>query len=299
MGICGVLGGLHALLVGPADRRLAVAHQHDAGRHGLAVGGGRRGLGGLDGGHHGVPDGGALTQLQTGDRGLDLVVVEGRRHPHLHAAVERHQPDVELGGQQVDERLRRGLGGIDAGGAHVVGHHRQRGVDGHDDRGPLLGDLRVVRRPGERGDERDHAEQQGDGRQVAAPPGLVRRHDVEELEVGEAHGVGAPAALHDDVGDRQREGAGQQPEPVGGEEGHGELRVGSASGGRRRSGPASGGRERGAAAGQVGGPLAAQGHEADEVVEPVAVGAQRQVVGAGAADGGRDARSAAPAAAWA
>ena len=64
-------------------------------------------------------------------------------------AVERHQADVDLRRDDLEESLGRGLGRLDPGGGDVGGLHRQRGVDGEHDRGPLARDALVAGRLGE------------------------------------------------------------------------------------------------------------------------------------------------------
>ena len=175
--------------------------QHDAGRHLLALGARGRGLDGVEGGEDRLADGGALAELEPSIGGLQLVAVGGRRHPDRRRPVERHQPDVEPLGQQVDEVERGLLGGVEAGRAHVVGLHRQRRVDGQDDRGPLPRHLVRPGRPGEGARSRRQAEQRQQRRARGGASRALRGHPVEQVEVGEPHGVGLPAPLLHQVDD--------------------------------------------------------------------------------------------------
>ena len=109
-------------------------------------------------------------------------------------------------------------GRVDVGGAH-----RQRDVDGHDHGGPLDRDLLGAGRPGQRDHHRGEPEDEQRGAHVAAPVGTVRRDDVKQVEVREAHRVLRLAQLHRDVDGDQGNGHGQQPQRRGGKELHANL----------------------------------------------------------------------------
>ena len=123
-------------------------------------------------------------------------------------------------GEQVGEVGHRLLGGGEAVGLNVGGHHRGGDVDGHHDRARRPGHLD---RPGRSGQGEHHGagrSQHGQGGKVAAKTGPVGRDDVEEVEVREPDGVAGPVPLGDDVADGQSGHNEEEPEPGGLSEGH-------------------------------------------------------------------------------
>ena len=175
-------------------------------------------------------------------------------------AVERHEADVDLRRDDVEEDLGRLLGRVDPVGGDVGGHHRQRRVDGQDHRRPLARDLLLAGRAGQGHHHARQAEHEGDGGEVAAPPGRLRGDAASRSRLVNRTAYVAAAHLERDVGDRQREHDEQQPQPARCEVGEGDHVTTCPARPQMRS------RRR--------------GDEADEVEQPVAVGAQLEVVGA-------------------
>ena len=176
------------------------------------------------------------------------------------------RPTLMLGGSWSTNALAAAWAASMRVGVDVGGLHRQRGVDGQHDRGPLLGDLRVAgpagRTPTTSALSARRKTTAGTWRRQ---PGRFGRDLVEQLQVGEAHGVLAAPELQQHVGDDE----------------HGDAPASShsRSGARKvMTGASCSGFE----------PLATPGDEADQVEQPVAVGAEREVVGAGAADAAGD-----------
>ena len=237
---------LDGLVVGPADRRLAVGHQHDAGL-------GRRMP------SPSVPGPGRLSASWMASSAAKIAspmavpsassrpsmasctgaVVGGRRHLEGRA-VEADEPDVERVGEPLDEARGRLLGGLDA-----VGRRRRRPPSTATCRwparwSPAPGDLDLVAGwASSATTSTAMASDEQAGGEVAAPARAFRRDLVEQLEVGEAHGVvggGATAARR-----RGRPGAAtrhEQPQPGAGYEervGHRMRPRGGHSARRRRT----------------------------------------------------------------
>ena len=131
------------------------------------------------------------------------VAVERRVDLDVDVAAERDQPDLDVGVDLVDEVAGRLLGRVEAGRVDVVGLHRQRHVEQHEDAALARACARSSR---------------STGRAMATTPAVrpsswtpattwrrqprPRRRDlVEQVDLGEADGAPAAPALHDDVGD--------------------------------------------------------------------------------------------------
>ena len=85
-------------------------------------------------------------------------------------------------------------------GDDVGRHHRQRHVEQHEDAPLARGALgRRGDRPGDGHDTGGQAEQHEHGDHVAAPARSRRRHAVEEVDLGEAHGRPTAPQLRGDV----------------------------------------------------------------------------------------------------
>ena len=128
------------------------------------------------------------------------------------------RPTLIVSGQLVEELDGRLLGRREAVGRDVVGLHRQRRVDGEHDRRPLP---RAPRPRSPAGRSRRRAttmasDEQAGGRRGAASPGASGATVSSSVDVGEAHGVPAPAQLQDDVDRGERGDGDEQPQPVGG-----------------------------------------------------------------------------------
>ena len=95
----------------------------------------------------------------------------------------------------------------------VGGEHRRGDVHRHHHRGPFPGHPHLGAGSGEADHQQRQHGQEEPGRHVPTPGGPVRRHPVQQPQVGEADRVPAASALHQQVAGDQGEHAEQQPEP--------------------------------------------------------------------------------------
>ncbi len=100
-------------------------------------------------------------------------------------------------------------------GEHVGGLHRQRGVDGEDDGGPVGGHLGAALRHGEREHQHAEPEHEGSRRGVALPAGAAGCHRLQQREVGELHRVLRLAQLDGHVAGDEHGHDEEDPEAAG------------------------------------------------------------------------------------
>ena len=142
---------------------------------------------------------------------LDGVAIGGRRDGLLGVVGERHEPEPQLVGQLVGERVAGLDGGREPVGLDVGRAHRAGDVGDHHHRRLALRRGDRALRPRERDDQRAERDQQEERRQVPAPARPRGREPGQQRRVAEAGGLGALAPLHDRVG-RGRQGQQQQPD---------------------------------------------------------------------------------------
>ena len=254
-----------ASAVGPARGRRAVGEEHDARRRLLPLAGrvGRVGEG-VERGEDGFADGRARPEAQVVEALEHGLALGGGRHEHGCAARERQQAESEPGRQVLGERTRRVAGRGEAARARRRWPASRRRRRWRASPSPARGGPSP---PASAGRSRPRA---GRAQPASAAAGRWRRqpgrfgaHRREQGDVGEAHRVAPPAELH--RGSRRRR-----------------ARRRAASSHRRSPArnltrvPPGGGD-------QAGAQPAAGGDEADDVEEPVAVGAQHEVRDRGAA----------------
>ncbi len=211
---------LSTFLGRPPDRRLTVTEQdHHAGcLVGVGVGVGRI---------HEQPraccerfaDRRRLGEFEVVDAAVHRGPIEGGVDLDVDVAGERDESDLHAVVDLGDEVPRRLLGCDEPVGIDVVGHHRQRHVEEHED--PSLA-VHVLGGPvdGSRGchDGEGEPEQHQDRNHVAAPAGPLRCDPVEQVDLREAHCRRPPPPQDDDVGNAERDDEQEQPEALGGEE---------------------------------------------------------------------------------
>ena len=171
-----------------------------------------------------LPGGGAKAELELLDRRHDGRVIAGGRHDHARCLVELDETNVKVLRQVVDERARGGDRRLQPVRADVGRCHRCGHVDGeHHDR-RLTGDLGGVDRLGEPDHRRDQGGGDGCGGNVATPAGPARCHRIEQLDVGESHGVMASSSLENRVSDDETGDEQQEPQHGRAEKAHDAIR---------------------------------------------------------------------------
>ena len=140
--------------------------------------------------------------VRCGKRLVDLGTVGRRLDNEPGVGRERHQTDLELLRQPVDEIGRGLLGGrqavrIDVGGQHGAGDvHRQH------DRGLLARHGQDERGPGEADRQRGNRGEVEHGREVPPPAWRARRDVGQQVDVGEADRVAGTASLDEQIADQ-------------------------------------------------------------------------------------------------
>ena len=171
---------------------LAVGEQHDdrgQAARAAAVSVRDRRARGLDAAAQRVAHRGAAVGDEAVERLLDGLALGRRRDGLLGVVGERHEPEAQLVGQLVGERVAGLDGGGEAVGLDVGGPHRARDVGDHHHRGLALRRRDGALRPRERDHERAEREQQQQRRQVPAPARARGGEAGQQRGVAEARGV--------------------------------------------------------------------------------------------------------------
>ena len=199
------------------DRRLAVGEQHDCARREVLVPtvllGFLVGRVGEQIGRHGdrVADRGRLVEVQAVDAPVHTVAIERRLHLDADDPGERHEADLDVVVDLVDEVACGILGRLEAVRCDVGRLHRQRHVEQHED--PTLAPGAFggpLDRSCDGDDGHRQSEQLESGDDVAPPARSFRRHPVEQVDLGEADLGGLAPRERGDVArseQRRRRGA--------------------------------------------------------------------------------------------